>query len=132
MSKNDWYDRFIEEPLKDIVKELRNNGVNTCSSCGHERWIQANTYNVDLDLRTIYDVLTDLGETNFRTIVFVDVVDGESHKFIEITLPDQNGEYYNELAHNAGYSKYNPKTIAGNEVKKVFGTVKIEKQEQNE
>jgi len=36
----DWYEEKIEEPLRDLVKILRNNGVNTTCSCGHEMYIQ--------------------------------------------------------------------------------------------
>jgi len=31
----DWYEN-IEAPIRDIVKFLRNNGVNTECSCGYE------------------------------------------------------------------------------------------------
>ena len=36
----DWYEERIEEPLRDLVRELRNNGFNTECSCGHERYVQ--------------------------------------------------------------------------------------------
>ena len=36
----EWYNR-IEEPVRDLVYHLRNNGVNTLSSCGHTMEIQA-------------------------------------------------------------------------------------------
>ena len=35
-----WYKDKIEDPLKDMVKELRNNGINTECSCGHDMYIQ--------------------------------------------------------------------------------------------
>ncbi len=34
--KGDWYDQHIEDPLKGIVRYLRNNGINTICSCGHK------------------------------------------------------------------------------------------------
>jgi len=35
MRKNiDWYDKFIEAPIRPIVKLLRENGFNTVCSCG--------------------------------------------------------------------------------------------------
>lgn len=37
---NDFYSE-IEEPIRDIVKYLRDNGINTICSCGHEMTIQA-------------------------------------------------------------------------------------------
>ena len=36
----DWYEEHIEEPVRDLVKYLRNNGVNTECSCGHDMYIQ--------------------------------------------------------------------------------------------
>ena len=38
--KGDWYDEYIEDPLKGIVRYLRNNGINTTCSCGHKMWIE--------------------------------------------------------------------------------------------
>ncbi len=36
-----WYETHIEEPIREIVKVLRDNGINTECSCGHEpRYIQ--------------------------------------------------------------------------------------------
>ncbi len=36
----DWYEERIEEPIRDIVRELRNNGINTTNSCGHEMSVE--------------------------------------------------------------------------------------------
>ena len=36
----DWYSD-IEEPIRDIVRVLRENGVNTTCSCGHEMYVEA-------------------------------------------------------------------------------------------
>ena len=36
----DWYTRNVEEPVRDLVRHLRNNGINTECSCGHEMTIQ--------------------------------------------------------------------------------------------
>lgn len=36
----DWYEYNIEEPVRDLVKHLRNNGINTECSCAHEMYIQ--------------------------------------------------------------------------------------------
>ena len=37
---NSWYLQ-IEEPIRGIVKALRDNGINTTCSCGHEMWVEA-------------------------------------------------------------------------------------------
>ena len=39
LKKYEWYN-CIEEPIRDLVFLLRNNGFNTESSCGHEKYIQ--------------------------------------------------------------------------------------------
>lgn len=39
MKKKDWYELKIEEPLRGLVRHLRNNGVNTTISCAHEMYI---------------------------------------------------------------------------------------------
>lgn len=36
----DWYD-IIEEPVRELVRMLRDNGINTTCSCGHTMEIQA-------------------------------------------------------------------------------------------
>lgn len=41
---DNWYDARIEKPLIDIVKYLRNNGINTECCCGHKNYIQCNYY----------------------------------------------------------------------------------------
>ena len=40
IDSENWYSENIEDQLKDIIKYLRNNGVNTECSCGHELYIQ--------------------------------------------------------------------------------------------
>lgn len=36
----DWYERMIEEPIRDLVRLLRNSGYNTECSCGHKMYVQ--------------------------------------------------------------------------------------------
>jgi hypothetical protein len=36
----DWYEENIEPEVRDLVRYLRNNGINTECSCGHEMYIQ--------------------------------------------------------------------------------------------
>ena len=35
-----WYFE-IEEPIRELVRVLRNNGINTTCSCGHEMYVEA-------------------------------------------------------------------------------------------
>ncbi len=102
-----WYN-CIEEPIRDLVKMLRNNGINTFCSCGHGMWIQCETYEECNDLNTIYGVMCELKIKKYRTIVFDDIIDGFRYKHIEIQLPDENGEYYSRMVDNMD-CKFNQK-----------------------
>jgi len=56
LSLPDWY-KCIEDPLKEIVYKLRNNGFNTTNSCGHKMYIE-----IDISwdrLEDLYKVLAE-------------------------------------------------------------------------
>jgi len=55
----DWYGRCIDEPLRDIVRLLRDNGVNTECSCAHENpmWIQCHYIPGSEDVYNIHQLL---------------------------------------------------------------------------
>jgi hypothetical protein len=40
MNAEDWYVEFIEFPIRKVVRLLRNHGVNTECSCGHQMYVQ--------------------------------------------------------------------------------------------
>ncbi len=46
----------IEKPIRDIVRELRDNGINTTCSCGHDMTIQADLI-VSGELQIIHNTL---------------------------------------------------------------------------
>lgn len=52
---NDWYDN-IEEPVRELVRHLRNNGINTTCSCGHDMYIQADVI-PDGSFKHLHDLL---------------------------------------------------------------------------
>ncbi len=52
---NEFY-REIEEPIRDIVRTLRDNGVNTTCSCGHDIYVEADII-PDGMLQTIHRTL---------------------------------------------------------------------------
>jgi hypothetical protein len=35
-----WYEKYIEKPIRPLVKLLRDNGYNTECSCGHKMYVQ--------------------------------------------------------------------------------------------
>jgi hypothetical protein len=87
----DWYDR-IEEPVREVVRRLRNAGVNTTCSCGHDMDIECVT-TVDGVMMDIHNVLWDyLHETGQKVTFEVTyrhkVVDGTIRStMIYIDLP---------------------------------------------
>jgi hypothetical protein len=51
-----WYEENIEEPIRDVVKHLRDNGFNTECSCGHEMYIQIG-HSLDGELMRLHSLL---------------------------------------------------------------------------
>jgi len=60
----DWYD-CIEPGVRELVRLLRNNGVNTTCSCEHAMVVEADA-SVEDSLRSIYDLLVENGYGDFR------------------------------------------------------------------
>lgn len=50
-----WYNQ-IEEPIRPLVKALRDNGINTTNSCGHNMSVQVNLM-IDGELKRIHDTV---------------------------------------------------------------------------
>lgn len=85
-----WYEN-IEEPLKEIVYILRNNGVNTTNSCGHNLEIECSYY-VDGEIKQIYELIYNyLAENGYKVTFDIDVIvsvdKGIPHASLEIRLP---------------------------------------------
>ena len=87
-----WY-LEIEEPVREIVKTLRDNGINTVCSCGHEMTIQT-----DLQLngqlwdihKVLFNYLTERGmPVNYDIEVHLVVKDGWLRQyFADISLKE--------------------------------------------
>lgn len=58
---SDWYEQHIEPEVREVVRALRNNGINTTCSCGHEMYIECQTLDQNTELSTIYCVMIELG-----------------------------------------------------------------------
>ena len=54
----DWYEEHIEEPIRGIVKTLRDNGFNTTCSCGHEMYVEGDII-ADYELQRLHKILWD-------------------------------------------------------------------------
>jgi hypothetical protein len=102
--KNDnWYLHNIEKPIREVVKNLRNQGINTSCSCGHGMWVQCETYFPDEELTTIFNVLVTMGIRKYKVEIHTTYDDGNYHKFMEIVLPDKNGNFYNRCCDNPDF-----------------------------
>ena len=51
-----WYEEAIEEPIRDLVRLLRDNGFNTFCSCGHKMYVQC-SYLPDGEIQRLHDLL---------------------------------------------------------------------------
>ena len=81
---SNWYEEKIEEQVRSLTKYLRNNGINTEASCGHEMYIQCQ-YAPDGEVRDIHSLIfTFLAENkkkiDFDILIEHKVRDGHSHK----------------------------------------------------
>lgn len=80
---DNWYNQ-IEEPVRELVRLLRNNGFNTFCSCGHERSIQIEWYSFEEEIRRLYNLLWDSGYKNFE--LYICWPSSGIGKFMEIKL----------------------------------------------
>lgn len=88
-----WYEEFIEEPIRELVKYLRNNGVNTECSCGHKKYIQCQ-FILDGEIKRIHDLLFNYfyerkEPINYDLILKVKVIDGHQYPSLNIELPKE-------------------------------------------
>ena len=77
-----------EADSRDVVKLLRNNGFNTCSSCHHEMSIQCE-YHPDGAIQHLHNLLFNNGFRNYQITMMHEVVNGHSNGFIEVYLTDR-------------------------------------------
>lgn len=100
----DWYELNIEEPIREIVRKLRNNGINTFCCCGHGMWIQCELYDQHDELNTIYNIFSEMKIYNYRAQIFDNIINGYRSTHVEISLPDINGEYYSKTVDNESFT----------------------------
>lgn len=92
---DEWYDVMIEDPLKGLVKILRNNGFNTECSCGHDMYIQCQ-YLVDGEVQRLHDLLFSffhekdgMSGVNYHITINIEVNNGCMHTSMNIQLPKE-------------------------------------------
>ena len=69
-----WYEENIEEPVREVVKLLRENGINTVCSCGHKMYVECNFIDV-LDAERVWHLLVNNGYKGFKIELFYESVD---------------------------------------------------------
>lgn len=82
-----WYEAWIEEPIRPIVKLLRDNGFNTECSCGHEMCVQCQFPKTDSgELMRLDELLYNSGYKDYLIIVEIRRIDGHRYDTMEIKL----------------------------------------------
>lgn len=81
-----WYSENIEEPVRDLVKLLRDNGVNTECSCGHKMYVQCQ-FIPDRQIMNIENLLLLNGYSNYKLSIEIKRIDGHFYGSMGIFLP---------------------------------------------
>ena len=98
----DWYEEHIESEVRDLVKYLRNNGINTEASCGHEGYIQCQ-YIPDGSIQELHELLFNYfaengpkepgkeysNDINYEIELWFKVDEGHYHSTINIKLGEK-------------------------------------------
>jgi len=81
----DWYEECIEEPIRNLVKLLRNSGFNTECSCGHEMYVQCQ-YFPEGEIQRLHELLYNNGYENYEINVIVKVMDGHIYPSLDVKI----------------------------------------------
>lgn len=81
----DWYKEHIEEPVRSLVKLLRNSGFNTECSCGHEMYVQCQ-YILDGEIMRLHNLLFNNGYRDYEIDLNIKVIEGHSYSHFDIRL----------------------------------------------
>jgi hypothetical protein len=100
---NDWY-LNIEEPIRELVFKLRNNGINTECSCGHALYVQCQTLDPTWELHMIYATLCEMKIENYFVSITRYVRNGHHYDCLDIYLPDYKGLYCREIRDNENFT----------------------------
>jgi len=94
IEKTEFYQE-IEEPIRELVRVLRDNGINTTCSCGHEMYIEADIFpNGDLYTihRSLFDYLADNNmPINYKINIYLECREGHhrSYAIIRCNIDDK-------------------------------------------
>lgn len=85
-----WYEKYIEVEIRPLVKLLRDNGINTECSCGHEMYVQCQYRNEGF-LQEVDYILFNAGYRNYSIDANIVRKDGHIYHSINIHLKETNG-----------------------------------------
>jgi len=88
---NNWYNDNIEEPIRDLVKLLRNNGFNTECSCGHKMYVQCQ-YILSDEVQRLHNLLYENGYRNYEIDIQVKVINGYSYSSLDVKIKEKRKE----------------------------------------
>jgi len=71
----DWYEKKIEPRIREIVRLLRNNGINTECSCEHDKYVQCQ-YTHEGFLKDLDFLLCNNNFRNYEMKVSIKRIDG--------------------------------------------------------
>ena len=78
-----WYERNIEEGIRDEVRLLRDNGFNTECSCEHEKYVQCR-YTTDGTIQELDELLFNNGFRNYIIEIRIKRDDGHIYPTMNI------------------------------------------------
>jgi hypothetical protein len=84
----DWYEE-IEEPIRGLVKLLRENGFNTECSCGHEMYVQCQCI-PDGVLQRLHNLLYNNDYRDYKIDISLECINGCWRSTMNITIPKEN------------------------------------------
>jgi len=73
---SEWYIQNIEEPIREVVYRLRNSGVNTISSCGHDMTVGFNGFDPTTIFFSVFNVMNEMKIADWRIEVRQESVHG--------------------------------------------------------
>ena len=69
----DWYEEYIEESIRPLVRLLRDNGFNTQCSCGHEMYVECSCL-LDGEIQRLHNLLFNNGHSDYEINVNIKVL----------------------------------------------------------
>lgn len=82
-----WYKEYIEDPIRDLVKLLRENGFNTECSCGHKMHVQCQII-PDGELQRLHNLLFEHYK-DYTIDIHLECNDGFWTSYMNITIPKE-------------------------------------------